>query len=65
MGTVLRMFLFLLQDLVKYVEAQGFSNERYELVTNFPRKKLSYLNSELSLKDAGLFPRETVFIQER
>ncbi|XP_028405810.1 UBX domain-containing protein 7-like isoform X2 [Dendronephthya gigantea] len=52
-------------DLMKYVQDQGFSSERYELVTNFPRKKLSYMNSGLSLKDAGLFPRETVFIQER
>ncbi|CAB4032271.1 UBX domain-containing 7 [Paramuricea clavata] len=52
-------------DLIKYVQNQGYSNERYELVTNFPRKKLSYMDSDLSLKDAGLFPRETVFVQER
>lgn len=48
-----------------YVAENGFSNERYELVTNFPRRKLSYMDFELTLEDAGLFPQESVFVQAR
>ncbi|XP_013789365.1 UBX domain-containing protein 7-like [Limulus polyphemus] len=52
-----------LQALVSYVAAQGFPRENYELVTNFPRRNLSDLKPSETLKDVGLFPRETVFIQ--
>ncbi|XP_076370816.1 UBX domain-containing protein 7-like isoform X2 [Tachypleus tridentatus] len=54
-----------LQALVLYVAAQGFPRENYELVTNFPRRNLSELKPSETLKDIGLFPRETVFIQLR
>ena len=53
------------QALVLYVASKGFSNESYEMVTNFPRRKLSYLDFEITLKEAGLFPKETVFVQAR
>ncbi|KAK8748208.1 hypothetical protein OTU49_016372 [Cherax quadricarinatus] len=51
--------------LVKYVGSKGFSNEQYELVTNFPRREISYMDFDVTLKDAGLFPQETVFVQAR
>jgi len=51
--------------LIHYCKSKGFSCERYELITNFPRKKLSYMDTEMSLKTAGLFPQETIFVQER
>ncbi|XP_072034045.1 UBX domain-containing protein 7-like [Amphiura filiformis] len=54
-----------LLSLVKLVSKEGFSNERYELVTNFPRRRLSYLDINTNLKAAGLFPQESIFIQER
>lgn len=54
-----------LQDLVLLVQKEGFPNERFELVTNFPRRKLSCLDFGTTLKSAGLFPQETVFVQER
>ncbi|XP_077987834.1 UBX domain-containing protein 7-like [Glandiceps talaboti] len=54
-----------LTSLVKLVIKEGYSNERYELVTNFPRRKLSYLEVDTTLQEAGLFPQETVFVQER
>ncbi|CAG2231506.1 UBX domain-containing protein 7 [Mytilus edulis] len=54
-----------LMALVLYVAENGFSNERYELVTNFPRRKLSYMDFELTLEDAGLYPQESVFVQAR
>lgn len=54
-----------LMALVLYVAENGFSNERYELVTNFPRRKLSYMDFELTLEDVGLYPQESVFVQAR
>ncbi|XP_068686398.1 UBX domain-containing protein 7-like [Montipora foliosa] len=54
-----------LKDLVLMVQKEGYPNERFELVTNFPRRKLTSLDFSTSLKSAGLFPQETVFVQER
>lgn len=47
------------------VQKDGYPNERFELVTNFPRRKLTSLDFSTTLKSAGLFPQETVFVQER
>lgn len=54
-----------LMALVLFVAENGFSNERYELVTNFPRRQLSYMDFMLTLEDVGLFPQESVFVQAR
>ncbi|KAL9965725.1 hypothetical protein ACROYT_G029567 [Oculina patagonica] len=54
-----------LKELVLLVQKEGYPNERFELVTNFPRRKLSCLDFGTTLKSAGLFPQETVFVQER
>ncbi|XP_043557711.1 UBX domain-containing protein 7 isoform X3 [Chiloscyllium plagiosum] len=51
--------------LVKHIQSKGYPNERFELVTNFPRRKLSHLDYETTLQEAGLCPQETVFVQER
>ncbi|CAJ0939872.1 unnamed protein product [Ranitomeya imitator] len=51
--------------LVKHVQQRGYPNERFELLTNFPRRKLSHLDYDITLQDAGLCPQETVFVQER
>jgi len=52
-----------LQALLKFIEFKGFSPENHEVVTNFPRRQLNTLDSTQTLKDAGIFPRETVFVQ--
>ncbi|XP_075717343.1 UBX domain-containing protein 7 [Rhinoderma darwinii] len=54
-----------LMALVKHVQQKGYPNERFELLTNFPRRKLSHLDYDITLQEAGLFPQETVFVQER
>ncbi|KAM8953755.1 UBX domain-containing protein 7 isoform 2-T2 [Pelodytes ibericus] len=54
-----------LLTLIRHVQLKGYPNERFELLTNFPRRKLSHLDYELTLQDAGLCPQETVFVQER
>ena len=53
------------QALVRHVQSKGYPNERFELVTNFPRRKLAHLDYDMTLQDAGLCPQETVFVQER
>lgn len=53
------------QALVRYVQSKGYPNERFELVTNFPRRKLAHLDYDITLQEAGLCPQETVFVQER
>ncbi|CAM9719926.1 unnamed protein product [Lampetra fluviatilis] len=54
-----------LTALLSLVEARGFPGDRFELVTNFPRRKLAALGGDTTLRQAGLFPHETVFVQER
>uniref|UniRef100_A0A8C4ZCP0 UBX domain-containing protein 7 n=1 Tax=Gadus morhua TaxID=8049 RepID=A0A8C4ZCP0_GADMO len=54
-----------LMALVRHVQSKGYPNERFELVTNFPRRKLAHLDYDMTLQDAGLCPQETVFVQER
>ncbi|XP_068136562.1 UBX domain-containing protein 7 isoform X2 [Hyperolius riggenbachi] len=54
-----------LMALVKHVQNKGYPNERFELLTNFPRRKLSHLDYDITLQEAGLCPQETVFVQER
>ncbi|XP_066513372.1 UBX domain-containing protein 7-like isoform X3 [Hoplias malabaricus] len=54
-----------LMALVRHVQSKGYPNERFELVTNFPRRKLAHMDYEITLQEAGLCPQETVFVQER
>ncbi|XP_023261175.1 UBX domain-containing protein 7 [Seriola lalandi dorsalis] len=51
--------------LVRHIQSKGYPNERFELVTNFPRRKLAHLDYDITLQEAGLCPQETVFVQER
>jgi hypothetical protein len=54
-----------LQALSSYVGELGFPAEHYELVTTFPRRNLSLLNTSTTLRNCGLYPQDTVFVQER
>ncbi|KAH6940433.1 hypothetical protein HPB50_027583 [Hyalomma asiaticum] len=54
-----------LKALILYASSSGFGEETHELVTNFPRRNLSDLDHSLTLRDLGLFPKETLFIQLR
>jgi hypothetical protein len=53
------------QTLFAFCTSKGFSQDLYELVVNFPRRSISNLGAETSLKDAGLHPQETIFVQAR
>ncbi|GFN84437.1 ubx domain-containing protein 7-like [Plakobranchus ocellatus] len=53
-----------LKALSIFCAARGYPAKDYELVTNFPRKKLSQMAAGTTLKEAGLFPQDTVFVQD-
>ena len=53
------------QAITKYVTSRGFALDSHEIVTNFPRRILTDMDETKTLKDLGLFPQETVFVQKR
>lgn len=52
-----------LKALVVFVRSKGFGLEDHEIVTNFPRRVVTDISFSDTLKEAGLTPRETVFVQ--
>eukprot|EP00092_Neocalanus_flemingeri_P015956 GFUD01017273.1.p1 GENE.GFUD01017273.1~~GFUD01017273.1.p1 ORF type:complete len:450 (-),score=171.83 GFUD01017273.1:167-1516(-) len=52
-----------LQALLLFISFKGFSLENHEVVTNFPRRQVNALDTSQTLKEVGLYPRETVFVQ--
>ncbi len=54
-----------MQAIIGFVKKEGFSSDQYEIVTNFPRKILTDLDPKQTLKELGLFPKETVFVQQK
>ncbi|XP_045165833.2 UBX domain-containing protein 7-like isoform X2 [Mercenaria mercenaria] len=54
-----------LMALVLFVGSKGFSNERFELIAQFPRRQLSQLDYDATLRDIGLHAQETIFVQAR
>lgn len=57
--------LIFFQAIIKYVIGEGYGLDSHEIVTNFPRRVLTDLEDSKSLKDLGLFPKETIFIQQK
>ncbi|GFS21056.1 UBX domain-containing protein 7-like [Elysia marginata] len=53
-----------LKALSAFCGSRGFPSKDFELVTNFPRKKLSQMAPTTTLKEAGLHPQDTVFVQD-
>jgi len=54
-----------LKDLQDYIASLGFPHEKYEIVTNFPRRNLTIVDNSRTLKEENLYPQETIFVQER
>ena len=57
--------VLVLQAVVLFVGSKGFSNERYELIAQFPHRQLSQLDYDATLRDIGLHSQETIFVQTR
>lgn len=51
--------------LVLFAGSKGFSNERYEMIAQFPRRQLSQLDYDKTLRDIGFHAQEMIFVQAR
>ena len=51
-------------EIVEYVKSEGFDMEKHKIVTNFPRRILTDLDTKQTLKDMGLSPKEMVIVQK-
>ncbi|ESN96373.1 hypothetical protein HELRODRAFT_189218 [Helobdella robusta] len=55
-----------IQALLSYISEHGYNIEDHEIVTNFPKRVVDVSDPrQRTLKEAGLFPMETVFVQEK
>ena len=55
----------LFQAIVEYVKSEGFGLDKHEIVTNFPRRILTDVDTKQTLKELGLFPKEMVIVQQK
>ena len=53
----------LFQELFDDLKLEGIGLNEYEITTTFPHKIVSALPHNTSFKHAGLYPRQTVYIQ--
>uniref|UniRef100_A0A8C2ZF85 Fas (TNFRSF6) associated factor 1 n=1 Tax=Cyclopterus lumpus TaxID=8103 RepID=A0A8C2ZF85_CYCLU len=52
-----------LQVLFDFVASKGYPFEEFKLLTTFPRKNITQLDSGSTLLEAKLFPQETLFLE--
>jgi len=53
------------QDLLNFVTANGFLIEEYKLISSWPRRDLTAIESSQTLESLKLYPQETVILEER
>ncbi|XP_028404725.1 FAS-associated factor 1-like [Dendronephthya gigantea] len=53
-----------LKVVLIFVQSKGYLEDQYTVVTNFPRKQLSNMDPRQSLQSLGLYPQETLFVEE-
>ena len=53
------------QAIVKFVVSEGFPLDSHEIVTNYPRRILTDMDTSQTLKEMGLFPKEMVIVQQK
>uniref|UniRef100_A0A8D8F0E7 FAS-associated factor 1 n=4 Tax=Culex pipiens TaxID=7175 RepID=A0A8D8F0E7_CULPI len=54
-----------LRILLNFVTAEGFLIDEYKVIQSWPRRDLTALNHEETLKDLKLYPQETLILEER
>ncbi|CRL04435.1 CLUMA_CG017520, isoform A [Clunio marinus] len=54
-----------LKVLLNFATANGFSPEEFKIISSFPRRDLTLLDPEETLKSLKLYPQETVILEER
>ncbi|XP_019850661.1 PREDICTED: UBX domain-containing protein 7-like [Amphimedon queenslandica] len=52
-----------IRDLFTYLNEEGISLSQYEVITTFPRRVVSLLPRDTTFRQAGLYPRHTLYVQ--
>jgi len=47
---------------VNFVEEQGVKINEHDIVTHFPKRSVLEMDRSSSLRQCGLYPRETLFV---
>uniref|UniRef100_A0A0B7B6C6 UBX domain-containing protein n=1 Tax=Arion vulgaris TaxID=1028688 RepID=A0A0B7B6C6_9EUPU len=65
--TITRRFLAenTLGDLLNFLTSLGFHTEDYKVLTTFPRRDISALDTSSTLEALKLYPQETLILEER
>lgn len=65
--TLIRRFLAAerMQMVLNYLGSKGFNSDNHKVLTTFPKKDLTTVDTDQSFKDLGLCPQETLFVEER
>ncbi|CAG5134193.1 unnamed protein product [Candidula unifasciata] len=54
-----------LGDLLNFLTSQGYHTEDYKVLTTFPRRDISVLDTASTLEALKLYPQETLILEER
>ena len=54
-----------LQTLLNFLIVEGYPTEEYKLLSSWPRRDLTSMDSKLTLMDLKFCPQETVILEER
>uniref|UniRef100_A0A182QTK5 UBX domain-containing protein n=1 Tax=Anopheles farauti TaxID=69004 RepID=A0A182QTK5_9DIPT len=54
-----------LELLLNYITAEGYLVDEFKVISGWPRKDLTTLNHESTLKELKLYPQETLILEER
>lgn len=54
-----------LQTVLDYLTIEGFPHEEYKVLSSWPRRDLTLLDTTQSLKELKLYPQETLILEEK
>jgi len=54
-----------LQTVLDYLTIEGFHHEEYKVLSSWPRRDLTVLDTTQTLKDLKLYPQETLTLEEK
>uniref|UniRef100_A0A182IMQ1 Uncharacterized protein n=1 Tax=Anopheles atroparvus TaxID=41427 RepID=A0A182IMQ1_ANOAO len=54
-----------LQLLLNYITAEGYLTDEFKVISSWPRRDLTTLEQDSTLKELKLFPQETLILEER
>lgn len=54
-----------LQTVIDYLTIEGFPAEEYKVLSSWPRRDLTTVDTSQSLKDLKLYPQETLMLEEK